>query len=233
MSGWVAKRFWKDASASAADGGFAVLLDGRGVKTPAKTPLVVPTLALAQAIADEWQAQSEVIRPDAMPLTRAANSALDKVVPQFAGVVAEVAKYGATDLICYREPNNTALRDRQKAWDPLVEWAAGQGAPLVVTDGIIPVAQPEASLATLRARVGAASAFELVALYDLVAISGSLILGLAVMAKRLPATEAFALSRMDETWQAEQWGADEEAADTEEKKLQAFMNAHRFLELCR
>lgn len=232
MSAWVAKRFWTDATVTEAPGGFTVQLDGRAVKTPAKAALIVPTRALAEAIAAEWQAQDGVIRPETMPVTRAANSALDKVVPQFDGVVAEVAKYGATDLLCYREPEGP-LRDRQHAWDEMLAWAETIGAPLVVTSGVVPIDQPPESVSTLHTRVSERTAFELVALHDLVAISGSLILGLAVFEGRIDVSAAFALSRLDETWQAEQWGVDEDAAETEEKRLQAFLQAGRFLQLCR
>lgn len=230
MSGWTAKRFWKDASVVETEGGFTVLLDGRSVKTPAKTPLAVPTHALAGAIAEEWQAQEGAIRPETMPLTRSANSALDKVVPQFEAVVDEIARFGASDLLCYR--GEGALAERQKAWDMLLDWSA-DFAPLNVTTGIVPVDQPATSVAALRARVAAHGAFEIVALHDLVSISGSLVLGLAVAAGRISAHEAFALSRIDEAWQAEQWGHDDEAAELEQKRLQAFLSADRFLALCR
>lgn len=232
MSGWAAKRFWKDATVAEADGGFTILLDGRGVKTPAKTPLAVPTRALAEALAAEWQAQEGTIRPDTMPLTRAANSAIDKVIPLFDAVVGEIAGFGGSDLLCYRGEGE--LAERQLAWDPLLHWSAeALGAPLHVTTGIIPVDQPVESVATLRGHVASLSPFELVALHDLVAISGSLVLGLAVHRGHISAAEAFALSRIDETWQAEKWGVDDDAAEMDEKRLQAFLNADRFLALCR
>ncbi|MDH2327379.1 ATP12 family protein [Cereibacter sp. SYSU M97828] len=232
MSGWAAKRFWKDATVTEAHGGFSILLDGRGVKTPAKTPLTVPTRALAEAMAAEWQAQEGTIRPDTMPLTRAANSAIDKVVPLFDAVVGEVAGFGASDLLCYRGEGE--LAGRQRAWDALLDWSRDDlGAPLHVTTGIVPVDQPVDSVATLRAHVAALGPFELVALHDLVAISGSLVLGLAVHRGRISAAEAFALSRIDEAWQAEKWGVDEDAAEADEKRLQAFLTADRFLALCR
>lgn len=121
MSGWTAKRFWQAAQAEPCDGGFTVRLDGRGVKTPAKAPLVVPTLAMAQAIAAEWDAQTGVVQPETMPVTRAANSAIDKIVPQRAEVVALLAAYGASDLLCYRAVGPEALAERQAAaWDPLL-----------------------------------------------------------------------------------------------------------------
>ena len=234
MSGWAAKRFWTTATAVPCDGGHTVQLDARPVRTPAKAPLVVPTNALAQAIADEWQAQTGPVRPATMPFTRMANSAIDKVTPLRTAVVAEVAGYGASDLLCYRAEGPVALVARQAAgWDPLLGWAAAAlQAPLVVRVGVIPVGQPATSLARLTARVAAMTPFGLVALHDLTAISGSLVLGLAVVSGRLSAARAFDLSRIDDVWQAEQWGQDAEAAEVEDRKRQAMDEAGRFLGLC-
>ena len=235
MSGWAAKRFWTQASAVPCDGGFTVHLDARPVRTPAKTPLVVPSLALAQAIAAEWDAQQGMVRPATMPFTRMANSALDKVAPQQAVVVAEVARFGATDLLCYRATGPIDLVALQAAdWDPLLDWAAeALQAPLNVTTGIVPVDQPGPSLARLTDAVAAHSPFGLVALHDLTSIAGSLVLGLAVVSGRLTPAQAFDLSRIDEDWQARQWGQDEEAAEAAALKARAMDEAGRFLVLGR
>jgi chaperone required for assembly of F1-ATPase len=229
------RRFWTAATAVACEQGFTVHLDGRALKTPAKAPLVVPTLALAAAIAGEWQARVGHVDPASMPLTRMANSAIDKIAPQMAGVVAEVAGFGATDLLCYRSDGPEALVARQAAgWDPVLEWVAQMfDAPLVVTTGVIPVQQPPASVEWLSAQVAMATPFALAGLHDLVAISGSLVLGLAVSAGRLTPEQAFELSRIDEHWQAELWGRDDEAAAAEADKRQAMKDAGRFLELYR
>ena len=234
MSVWATKRFWTTATVVPCDGGHTVHLDARPVRTPAKAALVLPTMELAQAIADEWQAQAGLVRPATMPFTRMANSAIDKVTPLHAAVVAEVAGYGASDLLCYRATGPLPLVARQAAdWDHWLDWAARSlQAPLVVTVGVIPVPQPAPSLATLTARVAAMSPFGLVALHDLTAISGSLVLGLAVAAGRLTAVQAFDLSRIDEVWQAEEWGQDEEAAQVQALKRQAMDEAGRFLALC-
>ena len=234
MTSWAAKRFWTAARAEAAEGGFAVLLDARAVKTPAKQPLILPTRAMAEAIAAEWEAQDGVIKPDTMPFTRAANSAIDKVAPQFDAVVGEIANYGSTDLLCYLATDPEPLVAEQTArWTPLLTWAETElGAPLHVTSGVIPVAQPEASLARLRAHVAGLGPFQIAALHDLVAISGSLILGLAVAHRRLSAAEAFELSRIDEAWQISQWGEDETAAAQEAARRDAFLLAERFWALC-
>lgn len=235
MTNWAPKRFWKQAVAEPADTGFTVRLDSRAVRTPAKAPLIVPTLAMARAIAAEWDAQDGLIRPDTMPATRAANSAIDKIARQRAEVDEIVAAYGGSDLLCYRAATPPPLVARQAlAWDPLVAWAATDlDAPLTVVTGVMPVAQPATSLARLTAHVAALSHFELAALHDLVALSGSLILGLAVLRGRLSADAAWAAARIDETWQIEQWGADEEAAATAARRLAAFLDADRFYGLCR
>lgn len=234
MSAWKAKRFWKEASVEQVAGGFTVRLDARPVKTPAKTLLVVPTLALAAAIAAEWETQSGLVKPATMPFTRSANSALDKIVPQFDAVVDMLAAYGGTDLLCYRATGPEPLVERQAAaWDPLLDWSAqALGAPLIATAGVMHIAQDPRSLARLHDQVGAFSAFQLAAFHDLVAISGSLILGLAVTRGRLSAPEAWALSRVDEAWQIEQWGEDEEASASEAVREADFLQARRFYALC-
>ena len=235
MSGWVAKRFWAEARAVEGPGGWGVALDGRALRTPAKAVMALPSAALARAVAAEWQAVTGEVRPALMPMTRLANSAQDKVAPQFAAVAGSVAAYGGTDLLCYRAEAPAELAARQAAgWDPLLGWSAAVlGAPLGVTRGLMPVAQPAASLAALADRVAALGPHELAALHDLVAIPGSLVLGLAVAAGRLTADEAFALSRIDEVWQAEQWGEDAEAAESEAVRRADHALAARFLELCR
>lgn len=235
MADWAPKRFWTTTSVAPVAGGFAVHLDAHAIKTPAKAALVLPTEALAQAIAEEWDAQTGKIDPDTMPCTRAANSAIDKLSVQQAEVVAMLAEYGGSDLLCYRAANPAPLTERQaKGWDPLLNWARDElGAPLTVTSGVMHLAQPQASLDRLTAAVAALNTFELAAFHDLVAISGSLVLGLAVERGHLPPDTAFALSRIDEHWQAEQWGADEEALAADDLKRLAFLQAHRFLGLCR
>lgn len=226
---WAPKRFWTAVDIRPEGTGFAVHLDERPVRTPAKLPLMVPTMAVARLVAAEWEAQQGVVRPETMPATRMANSALDKVAPQFDAVVEEIARYGGSDLLCYRAEGPVELVARQKVWDALLDWAASDlEAPLAVTAGVIPVPQAEQALARLRARVRTLTAFELAALYDLVSISGSLILGLAVATRRIDGKEAFALSRIDESYHAEKWGDDEEAAALDDLKRTAFLEAEKF-----
>lgn len=234
MSGWKAKRFWTEARAEACEGGYTVRLDGRPVKTPAKVPLVVPTRAMAEAVAAEWDAQTGEVKPETMPVTRAANSAIDKIVPQRAAVVEIVAAYGGSDLLCYRAVGPEALVARQaEGWDPVLAWAEeALGARLVVTAGVMHVAQDSEALQRLAARVEALDPFRLAAFHDLVAISGSLVLALAVTDGRLEPEEAWRLSRIDERWQVEQWGEDEEAAAFEAARHDGFLQAARFYALC-
>jgi len=234
MSAWSARRFWTDATIREEGGGFAILLDTRPVRTPLKAPLILPTEALAREVAAEWQAQTGTVNPATMPFTRTANSAIDTVVPQHQAVVDMLAAYGGTDLLCYRATGPAELVARQAAaWDPLLDWSAtALGAPLRTTAGVMHVDQPPASLVTLTAAVDALSDFQLAAFHDLVAISGSLVLALAVTRDRLTVEEAWALSRIDEAWQIEQWGDDEEAAELAARKREDFLQADRFFALC-
>jgi len=233
MTDWAAKRFWKNATVAQVDGGFTVLLDGRGVKTPAKTTLVVPTEDMAVAIAAEWDAQAEKIDPMTMPVTRGANAALDKVTIQKAEVAAMLSAYGDSDLLCYRATDPAALVARQAAaWDPLIAWSADTlQAPLAVHQGVMHVRQHQATLDRFDKLVADLDVFQLAAFHDLVALSGSLVLALAVIHGRLTAAEAWTLSRIDEDWQIEQWGEDDEAQATLAVKRDAFFAADRFYKM--
>ena len=214
-------------------GGFAVHLDGRPVKTPAKQPLLLPTHALATLVAAEWDAQSGLVNPETMPVTRMANSAIDKVVPQYHEVATLLTAYGETDHLCYRATHPPALAAQQAlAWDPLLEWAAeALQAPLKATAGIAPIAQDPAVLARLHDQVLALGNFKLAAFHDLVSISGSLVLAFAVGQGRLTAEEGWHLSRLDESWQIALWGEDEDAAAAAALKREAFDLAARFFAL--
>jgi chaperone required for assembly of F1-ATPase len=234
VTAWAPRRFWTEVKLRAEGDGFAVLLDGRPVRTPRKTALILPTAALAQAVAAEWQAQTGTVNPATMPFTRTANSAIDSVASQFDAVADMLSAYGATDLLCYRATGPEALLARQSVgWDPLLDWAGTVlQAPLRCTSGVMHVDQPPASLAALSAAVRTLSPFRLAAFHDLVALSGSLVLALAVTRGRLTAEDAWSLSRIDEHWQIEQWGADEEAAEMEARKRADFLQADRFFALC-
>ena len=235
MSGRSLPRFWKEAAMREVEGGFAVLLDDRPVKTPAKAPLVVPTASLAQAIAQEWDAQGDRVDPLSMPVTRGANAAIDKVSVQHAEVAEMLIAYGDSDLLCYRADSPMELVARQaEGWDPLLDWAATRyEARLHPRVGVMHAPQDAAALERLGAEVRAMTAFELAAFHDLVSISGSLVLALAVAEGHLSADQGWALSRIDETWQQDQWGEDDEAVEMAEKKRVEFLRAHVFLGLCR
>ncbi|MEY1556827.1 ATP12 family chaperone protein [Yoonia sp. R2331] len=234
MSDWAAKRFWDAASVAPADGGFTVHLDARPLRTPGKSALIVPTHDMASAIAAEWDAQTGKIDPNTMPVTRAANSAIEKVMSQKDAVIDELSGYGKSDLICYRATGPEALIDQQKAaWDPWLAWAANAlDATLVTTQGVMPVDQPAAAIARLRDAVAQMDAFQLAGFHELVTISGSLVLSLAVTADKLSPQEAWDLSRVDELWQISQWGEDEEASAHAARKCQAFLAGARFFQLC-
>lgn len=235
MSDWGLKRFWSEAHVTGGADGYGIALDSRPVRTPGKVPLKLPTRPLAAAVAAEWQAQQGAVDPGTMPLTRAANAALDKVTPQRAEVAAMLASYGDTDLICYRAESPAELVARQAAaWDPLLDWAASTlGARLVPVAGLIPRPQDPQALARLSAQVGALDIWDLTAFHDLVSLSGSLVIGFAALRHLRPAADLWQVSRIDETWQAELWGADEEAATTAARKESDFLQAQRFCDLAR
>ncbi|OIP82889.1 MAG: ATPase [Rhodobacterales bacterium CG2_30_65_12] len=234
MSGWKPKRFWKESKVIEAEGGgFAIALDGRPVRTPAKAPLVLPSRALAEAVAAEWEAQTGEVRPETMPLTRTANAAIDKVAVQHDEVAALLAAYGETDLLCYRaEAPEELVRRQAEAWDPLLDWAAeALQARLATVTGVIPAQQDNQALERLARRVHAFDAFRLAAFHDMVSLSGSLVLGIAAAETVHDPETIWALSRVDESWQAEQWGEDEDAANHTALKKQAFVDAMRFFSL--
>ena len=233
MSEWKAKRFWSEAQIVDADGGFAVHLDARPVRTPAKTPLIVPTRELAHAIAKEWNAQEEQIDPLSMPCTRSANAALDKVATQRAEVIDLIAAYGDSDLTCYRaEGPDELVAHQAAAWDPVLEWAAEKlGSRLTPVTGVIHAPQDPQQLSQLHAEVAALNNFELTAFHDLVSLSGSLILGFAACRGHQSPDLIWDTSRIDEEWQIAQWGRDEEADAHSAIKRTAFIHAHRFFML--
>ena len=232
MSEWKQKRFWKEATTVATDTGWTVQLDGRSIKTPAKAALTLPTRSMADAIAAEWQAQDEVVNPMSMPFTRSANAAIDKVAVQHGEVADMLAAYGDADLLCYRADTPEELVKRQAdTWDPYLDWAAKTlGARLSPRTGVIHESQDAAALQSLSGRVHALNEFELAAFHDLVSLSGSLILGFAAAQDLHAAPIIWAASRVDETWQEEQWGDDEEATEVAEIKKASFLHAKSFFD---
>lgn len=235
MSAWKAKRFWKEAAVVIVDDSYAVELDGRSVKTPAKRALNVPTRAMAQAIAAEWQAQEGEIKPETMPVTKTANAAIDKVAVQHAEVADMLAAYGDADLLCYRADTPEKLVVRQsQVWDPMLDWAAqALDVRLETRVGIMHVPQDADALAKLHARTHALTAFELAAFHDMVSLSGSLVLGFAASMRTHDIERLWDVSRLDEIWQAEQWGQDDDADALAAVKKESFLHASHMFTLCR
>jgi chaperone required for assembly of F1-ATPase len=207
------KRFYKAAAAAPADGGFAVQLDGRTPKSPAKRPLVLPTRALADAVAAEWAAQVEVIDNSLMPATRLAFTAIDRIAETRAEVAREITAYAASDHLCYRADSPKALVERQaREWGAMLDWAKAEyGLVFTPVAGIIHTPQPPATLAGVEALALTLDDFSLAGVAFAAGLFGSAVLALAVRAGRLTGQRALDLSRLDEIWQAEQWGEDAEA----------------------
>lgn len=227
------KRFYKAVTVADAEGAFRILLDGKPVRTPAKHAFVLPTRALAQAIAAEWEAQAEHIDPAAMPLTRLANSALDGVTGREADVRADIARYSASDLVCYRAATPQPLaRNQAEAWDPVLAWAGeALGARFEVAEGIMPVAQPEAAREAIARALEGHHAFTLAALHVMTTLMGSALLALAHARGRLSAEAVWAAAHVDEDWQISQWGADAEAQARRARRWAEMQAASRMLML--
>jgi chaperone required for assembly of F1-ATPase len=203
------------------------------MRTPGKAALVVPSRALAEGIAGEWQAQGEEIVPALLPLTRLASTAIDLVAPRPRAIAAGIAKYAGTDLLCYRAVHPPELARRQaQIWQPHLEWVAVRyGAPLAVTAGVVPVAQARASLDALEAAVAAQRPMTLAALNLATTAMGSLVLALALAEGRIDADAAFAASQLDESWEIERWGEDSEQTKARAALRDDIALAQRFLAL--
>jgi chaperone required for assembly of F1-ATPase len=203
------KRFYREVSAEAGEGGYAVKLDGRPVRTPAQRALAAPTLPLAQAIAAEWAAQGERMDPAAMPLTRLANSVIDGVSEARAAVRDEVGQYLATDLLCYRAEGPEGLVARQaELWDPVLAWIRHvAGVELRLAAGVVHVPQSAEALAAVS-QLLPADDWRLGALHVVTTLTGSALLALALAHGRLSADETWAFANVDEDWNLAQWGDD-------------------------
>ncbi|MDX2209740.1 MAG: ATP12 family protein [Sphingopyxis sp.] len=227
------KRFWKAATVGEDAAGFAIHLDGRAVRTPARAPLIVPTRALADAIAAEWQAQGEEIDPRAMPLTGLANAAIDHAARDPAAFAATLLPYAETDLLCYRDDRDAVLAAEQAAaWNPLLAWAEARwGVEFMLAQGIIHVAQPSATIARMQSAVTALPPFRLAALSPLVTISGSLVAALAVEAGERDAAGLWPVVCLDQLYQERRWGHDTQAALQRAAHERDWLNAAQFLSL--
>jgi len=230
MTVWAQKRFWKTAGFSEVDDGFRIELDGRPIATPAKRSLIVPTDTIAARIAGEWQSQVGRVDPASMPWTRSANAALDKVALQREETEKHLAGYAATDLVCYRATAPEALVRRQsETWDPILDWASRQfGARLEVARGVMPVAQETGAVSRLAEEMPPMSDFQLTGFHDMVTVSGSFLIALASAYGADTPANLFAASCLDEAWQTEQWGRDEEAEMAKNSRESAFLHATEF-----
>jgi chaperone required for assembly of F1-ATPase len=228
-----AKRFYKEAGVIAVPGGWGIALDGKNVRTPAKNPLVLQSRALAEAIAAEWNAQAAKIRPDTMPLMQLVSTAIDRVAPDRARIVAETAAYAGTDLVCYRaEGPGELVRRQAAAWDPLIDWVRDRfDVALATANGVIAVRQSETGLAALARVVEAQDDLSLTALSVATGAAGSLVIGLALLEGRLTPEEAASAAHLDELYQAERWGIDPEAQSRRAGQAADLAEARRFLDL--
>ncbi len=221
------KRFYKEARMEPEEDGFVLRLDRKRAMTPARRPLSVPHRHLADAIAAEWAGQGEFIDPASMPVTRLANSAIDGVAARLAEVRREVLAYAGTDLLCYRagEPEGLVLRQRE-AWDPVLAWAEKRFGRFVLAEGIVHVAQPEATLAVLSTALEAHDdPFRLAGLSLATTLSGSALIALALAEGALDVDRAWAAAHVDEDWNIEKWGADSEAIQRRARRLEDFRAA--------
>jgi chaperone required for assembly of F1-ATPase len=226
-------RFYRETDIGMEQGRFCVLLDGRKVKTPAGATLLLPTRALALALAEEWRAQDGKIRAETMGLTRLANTAIDRVARHRADIVAAVATFGKSDLLCYRADTPETLRARQaERWNPLLDWARdAHGIALRTAAGIVFTAQPEDSLRALERSLAAREDFALAGLQTAAGETGSAILALALADERIDAEEAATLARLDEDFQAAIWGRDDEAEQKAAASRAALADIGRFFRL--
>jgi chaperone required for assembly of F1-ATPase len=204
------RRFYKQVSTKQVETGYAISLDGRIPKTPAKAELVLPNLESAQMVAAEWEAQGEAVIPASMPLTRLVNVAIDRASQTRLAMIEEVVKYAGTDLVCYRAPTPKSLVEAQAtAWDPLMNWAfENHGIELLITYDPMAIPQPATSLNALRAAIEPLDDWHLTALAFANGLCGSAIVALALVGRHIDGETAFKAIRVEENWQAARWGAD-------------------------
>lgn len=217
------KRFYANAGVGETDGGFTVTLDGKPIKTPSGRTVIVPVRSLAETIAAEWNAQGEFIEPLTMPVTRFANSVLQGVVDNVVAVADDVAKYFESDLLFYRAGHPEGLVAREAThWDPVLFWARDAlGAHFILAEGVMHVRQPETAVAVARAALPG-DAWEIAALHVITTLTGSALLALALFRGVIDPDQALAAAHVDEDWNAEKWGVDEEVAARRAAKLVDF-----------
>lgn len=215
------KRFYKDVSVGESEGGYAILLDGRPVRTPAKNKLAVPSEALAGLIAAEWAAQAEVIDPAQMPVTRLVNTAIDGVATDPQAVFEDILRFSGTDMLCYRAGSPEELVARQnERWDPLISFAANTlGARFILVEGVMHQEQPREAVAAFAVTLKKhEDPIALASLHTITTLTGSAILAMAFAEGEIDAAEAWSLAHLDEDWQIALWGSDEEAENRRAKR---------------
>jgi len=224
------KRFYKLVSVTAENG---IALDGKPVKTPKKLPLQLPALTLAEAVAAEWQAQGETINPHAMPLTKLANTALDRIAPDRHPILLELVDYAGSDLVCYRADRPPGLVARQNlAWDPVVDWALTTlDAPFAVVTGVMHHPQPPEALRAVGVALENCSAFEIAGLHTLTTLTGSALLALMLHRHAISEDAAWSAAHVDEDYQIEMWGEDHDAKSRRAARHKEFAACCRFLAL--
>lgn len=229
------KRFWREVAVEPTDGGWRVALDGRGVKTPQGRPQVVPTHALAEALAGEWQAQGAEVDPAGFAYRDLADYAIDVVAPDRGEAVRRLLAFAEGDTLCYRAEPDEVLAGRQRAlWEPLLKACEERrGVRFERAVGIVHRAQPAATLAALRGELETLDPFTLAALQTLTGLAASLVVGLAALEPRAEPEVLYAAANLEEDWQAEQWGWDHEAEKRRARKLAEFTAAARFAALLR
>ena len=230
------KRFYEAVSVVPGEGGFAVHLDGRPVRTPAKALLALPTESAASLVADEFAAQEEVIDPVAMPVMRLVNTALDGVANEPQAVLEDILRFASSDMLCYRADTPQGLVDSQNAhWDPVLDWArSALGARFNLAEGVIHVEQPRESIAVLGSHLAQRrEPLRLAALHLMTSLTGSALLALALDAGVLDAGKAWRAAHVDEDWQISQWGQDAEAIARRNARHRDFTAAVQLLEALR
>lgn len=235
MTAAPARRFYKTVSVAGQGAPYAVKLDDRPLRTPLKRPLELPSRALAEAVASEWGIQPEKIDPNTMPLTKLANTALDRVATDRERIIGEIVDFAGSDLVCYRAEKPQGLVERQaKAWQPVLDWARSAFATeFQVTEGVVHIAQPATSLGATRDYLSGKSSWALVALHNMTTLTGSALIAAMACENAIPASDAWEAAHVDEDWQIEQWGWDEEVRHRRNHRKREFDICLRFCELSR
>ncbi len=228
-----AKRFWVEVSVVTHDDGFCIKLDERDLLTPLKSKLIIPTRGLADEIASEWDAVKGEINPENLPMTKRANSAIERVGTQRAEITAHLLEYIDSDLLCYRAEGPDSLVKAQNAWDEWIAWAKDFDITLEKTHGIMPIAQPEGNKESAKIWLNQWDDFEFTSIYDFISLGGSFVLGMALSERKISTSDCFNLSIIDEVHQESIWGTDDEALALRENKQAELKASDKFFMLCR